>query len=317
LADSKIHVDELGAGVATRASGMIPFAYTFTFIPVGEGSAMADTHEIYPNAPLALVAVEVRFPEAPGERALPMPLQRSFRDLLGEGWVIESHKIQQIEFAIGPGAPGAQAVQQTVVPRFTVRDRTLSVALTDSSLTVETTKYQHYLDFRAVLERVFAAAAELLQPDGVARVGMRYIDEIRVAGIDEDRPAGWREWLDASLLPPKLDEMVGEEYEPAAWDGAVRYRTGPDRSLVLRYGARQGYAVQPRGSLNRPSAPPPGPLFVLDFDSFWEPPGIPEFDPAGLIETCDALRAPVRALFDLVITDKLRREVFMKEPTDD
>ena len=100
-------------------------------------------------------------------------------------------------------------------------------------------------------------------------------------------------------------------------DGAVRYVTGADRSLVLRYGARQGYAVQPRGSLNRPSAPPPGPLFVLDFDSFWEPPDIPEFDAASLIETCDALRTPVRTLFDLVVTDRLRRDVFMKEPADD
>ncbi|MGO8683676.1 MAG: TIGR04255 family protein [Thermoleophilia bacterium] len=277
---------------------------------------MADTHEIYPNAPLALVAVEVRFPEAPNERPLPMPLQRSFRDLLGDEWVIESHKIQQFEVALGPGAPGAQAVQETVVPRFTMRDRTLAVALTDSGVTVETTNYRHYPDFRTVLERVFSAAAELLQPDGVARVGMRYIDEIRVASIGRDRPADWRKWLDASLLPPKLDEMVHADNDPAAWEGVARYSTGPERSLVLRYGTRQGYVVQPRGTLNRPSTPPPGPLFVLDFDSFWEPLDIPEFNPANLAATCDDLRVPVRTLFDLVITDKLRREVFMEEPTD-
>jgi uncharacterized protein (TIGR04255 family) len=278
---------------------------------------MPDTHEIYANAPLALVAVEIRFPEASSERPLPITLQRSFRDLLGEGWVIESHKVQQLDVAFGPGAPGSQTVRETVVPRFTVRDRTLSVAITDASLTIETTKYRHYLDFRAVLARVFDAAAELLQPDGVSRVGMRYIDEIRAPGIDVNRPSAWREWLDPSLLPPKLDAMVSEEYEPAAWDGVVRYGTGTNRSLVLRYGARQGYGVEPRGVLNRPSAPSPGPLFVLDFDSFWEPSDIPEFDPAVLIETCDALRAPVRTLFDLAVTDKLRRDVFMKEPADD
>lgn len=278
---------------------------------------MADTHEVYPNAPLALVAVEVRFPEAPSDRAMPMPLQRSFRDLLGDDWVIESHRVKQVEVALGLGAPGGQTVQQTVVPRFTLRDRTLAVALTDSSLTVETTNYRHYLDFRAVLERVFSAAAELLQPDGVARVGVRYIDEIRVAGIEEDRSFEWREWLDPSLLPPKLDEMVHQEYQPAAWDGAVRYATGPERSLVLRYGARQGYAVQPRGNLNRPSAPAPGPFFLLDFDSFWEPRDIPEFNTVRLLETCDDLRTPVRALFDLVVTQKLLRDVFAKERTDD
>lgn len=277
---------------------------------------MTDSHEVYPNAPLALVAVEVRFPEASAERPLPMPTQRSFRDLLGEGWVIESHKVQQIDMTFGPGAPGAQTVQQTVVPRFTVRDRTLSVAITGASLTVETTSYRHYLDFRTVLARVFGAAAELLSPDGIARVGMRYIDEIRVPDLETERPSAWRDWLDPSLLPPQIDAMVIEGYEPAAWDGAVRYVTGPQRSLVLGYGARQGYAVQPRGSLSRPSPPPPGPFFVLDFDSFWEPLDIPEFDPDALTETCDALRAPVRTLFDLVITEKLRRDVFMKESAD-
>jgi len=277
---------------------------------------MTDSHEVYPNAPLALVAVEVRFPEASAERPLPMPIQRSFRDLLGEDWVIESHKVQQIDVAFGPGAAGAQTVHQSVVPRFTMRDRTLSVAITGASLTVETTRYRQYLDFRSVVARVFDAAAELLNPDGIARVGMRYIDEIRVPGIEAERPSAWRDWIDPSLLPPQLDAMVSEDYEPAAWDGAVRYVTGPERSLVLRYGAGQGYAVQPRASLSRPSPPPPGPFFVLDFDSFWEPLDIPEFDPEALTETCDALRAPVRALFDLVITDKLRRDVFMKEPTD-
>ena len=277
---------------------------------------MTDTHEVYPNAPLALVAVEVRFPEAAADRPLPLPLQRSFRGLLGEDWVIESHKMQQFGVALGPGATGQQTFQEVVVPRFTVRDRTLSVAVTATSLTVETTAYRHYLDFRGVLRSVFDAAAELLAPDGLARVGMRYIDEIRVPDVESERPSAWSRWIDPSLLPPQLGAMVAEQYEPAAWDGAVRYTTGPQRSLVLRYGARQGYAVDPRGSLSRPSPPPPGPFFVLDFDSFWEPLDIPEFDPDALAETCDQLRRPVRTLFDLVITDRLRSDVFMGEPGD-
>lgn len=276
---------------------------------------MTDTHEVYPNAPLALVAVEVRFPEAAADRPLSLTLQRSFRDLLGDDWVIEAHKMQQLGVALGPGGAGQQTFQEIVVPRFTVRDRTLSVAITGTSLTLETTAYRHYLDFREVLSTVLGAAAELLAPDGVARVGMRYIDEIRVPAVSQERPSGWRAWIDPSLLPPRLESMTGEHYEPAAWDGAVRYVIGSQRSLVLRYGARHGYAVQPRGSLSRPSPPPPGPFFVLDFDSFWEPIDIPEFDPHTLSETCDALRAPVRTLFDLLTTDRLRDEVFRKETT--
>lgn len=291
---------------------MIRSAYSFAFTPVGEGSTMTDMHEVYPNAPLALVAVEVRFPEAAADRPLPLPLQRSFRDSLGDDWVIESQKLHGV--ALGPGALGQQAFQEVVVPRFTVRDRTLSVAITSTSVTVETTAYRHYLEFRAVLRRVFDAASELLSPDGIARMGMRYIDEIRVPEVDEQHLASWSEWLDATLLPPQLEAMIGHEYLPAAWDGAARYVTGPQRSLVLRYGARQGYAVDLRGSLSRPAPPAPGPFFVLDFDSFWEPLDIPEFDPSSLADTCDELRAPVRKLFDLLITDRLRNEVFMKEP---
>ncbi|NLG66008.1 MAG: TIGR04255 family protein [Actinobacteria bacterium] len=277
---------------------------------------MADTHEVYPSAPLALVAVEVRFPEAAAERPLPMPLQRSFRDLLGKDWVIESQRMPHLDVAFGLGGAGSQSVQQVVVPRFTLRDRTLAVAVTDASLTVETTNYCHYGEFRGVLRRVFDAAEQLLAPDGIARVGMRYIDEIRVPDVSEEHPETWRYWLDATLLPPRLDAMVADQYLPAAWDGAVRYATGPQRSLVLRYGARQGYAVQPRGNLSRPSPPAPGPFFVLDFDSFWEPLDIPAFESQELTRTCDELRTPVRTLFDLLITDKLCTEVFMKGRDD-
>lgn len=275
---------------------------------------MADVHEIYPSAPLALVAVEVRFPQAPAETPLPASVQRSFRDILGDDWVMEQQKVQQAEVSFAPGAPAVQTVRETVVPRFTVRDRTWAVALAEASLTVETTAYRHYPAFRAVLERAFQAAGQLLQPDGISRVGMRYIDEVRVPGMDADDLAAWRDWLPASLFPPAIDDGPAGRLDPAAWQGTVRYATGPERSLVLRYLTHQGYAVEPRGTLSRPALPPPGPLFVLDFDSFWEPSDIPVFDPVDLLRECDALRAPVRAAFDSVVSDRLRDEVFRRGP---
>lgn len=276
---------------------------------------MADTHEVYPSAPLALVAVEVRFPEAAAVQPLPITVQRSFRDLLGEGWVIESIKAQKVEFDLLPQG-GSQTVQHLTIPRFTVRDRTLAVAVTEESLTVETTRYRHYPDFRAVVERALTAAAQVLLPDGVARVGLRYIDEIRSPGVRADHPSDWQPWIDPSLLAPQITAMEGEGFNPAAWEGAVQYETGPGQKLVLRYGPRTGYAVNPAGPLKRHSPPPAGALFLLDFDCFWEPTDIPEFDPAVLLATCDQLRTPIRALFDLLISDKLRKEVFMKEPAN-
>lgn len=55
-------------------------------------------------------------------------------------------------------------------------------------------------------------------------------------------------------------------------------------------------------------------MFVLDFDSFWQPSDIPAFESAGLLQACDELRAPVRSLFDAMITDQLLA-VYRREPT--
>ena len=273
---------------------------------------MADTHEVYPNPPLALVAVEVRFPNSAGTRPLPMNLQRSFRDLLGEGWVIESQKIQLLTLAVSAAGPVPQAMPMLTIPRFTLRDRTLAVAITEESLTIEATRYRHYPEFRKTVVSAVAAAAEVLLPDGIARVGMRYIDEIRAPSIAEEAPSDWQNWVDASLLAPQLGRMNDAGFVSTGWEGAAQYRTGPDQKLVLRYGPRAGYVVNPVGPLKRPAPPGPGPLFALDFDCFWEPPDIPEFDPEIIMDTCDQLRRPIRALFDMLVTDKLLAE-FTKE----
>jgi uncharacterized protein (TIGR04255 family) len=275
---------------------------------------VADPHEVYLNAPLALVAVEVRFPNGTGIRPLPANLQRSFRNLLGDGWVTEPVRTQQLSIALGPGGAMPHATPPVTIPRFTVRDRTLAVALTEESLTIEATRYRHYPDFRKIVGRAVSAAGKVLSPEGIVRVGMRYIDEIRVPDISEDDPSGWRDWVDLSLMAPQLDKMADAGFVPTSWEGAAQYRTGPDQKLVLRYGPRTGYVVNPAGPLKRPLLPDPGPLFVWDFDCFWEPPDIPEFDPEHIMATCDQLRTPIRALFDVLVTDKLLAE-FRKERT--
>lgn len=280
---------------------------------------MADTHVVYPNAPLALVVVEVRFPSSSVGRPMPVPAQKAFRDVLGSDWVIESMKIQNVQIQIGIPGSGQQHVQQEamprfeVVPRFTVRDRTLAVVATDTSLTVETTNYQHYPQFRKVLGLAFAAVERVLHPDGVARIGMRYIDEIRIPSADD--ASSWRDWLDSSLLPPKMGIMGDAGYEAAAWEGLSQYAVDSGKKLVLRHGLRGGPVVPSNGPLRRVRQPSPGPVFSLDFDCYWEPVDIPKFEPEQLLADCDELRQPARALFHSLVTDRLR-ELFMKEPPD-
>ncbi|MCA1703936.1 MAG: TIGR04255 family protein, partial [Actinobacteria bacterium] len=150
------------------------------------------------------------------------------------------------------------------------------------------------------------AVERILEPDGIARLGIRYIDEIRVPQSEISNP--WDGWIDNSLLAPTAEGLVAR-----AWASAVQYETGDDRRLVLRYGPADGPVVDPSGPLKRPNVPPSGPVFILDFDSFWQPTDIPAFSAADLAASCDDLRAPVRTLFDQLISQRLIDEVFKRE----
>jgi len=87
-------------------------------------------------------------------------------------------------------------------------------------------------------------------------------------------------------------------------------RPRADSGPALR--PRDGYAVDPGGELKR-SAPVPGAFFLLDIDSYWTPSeGIPEFDVGQLLTTSEDLHAPVRRLFESLITDELREEVLRR-----
>lgn len=272
----------------------------------GITSEVRATSEVFPNAPLALVAVEVRFPSGPDSGPLRAPVFRALKDLLGPGWIIETGKHQVVEVAFESSRMPTPNVLSEDVSRLTVRDRTTVVTLRPESLTVEATNYLGWPAFRPLLQTVFSAVEKILAPDGLTRLGLRYIDEIRIA-----ESVDWSSWVDPALLPPSNEDLV-----PSSWTGAAQYEFGPERRLVLRYGPADGPVVTPAGPLKRPRPAPSWPVFVLDFDSFWQPSDIPAFESAALLQACDDLRAPVRSLFDAMITDKLLA-VYRREPTDE
>jgi uncharacterized protein (TIGR04255 family) len=264
------------------------------------------TSEVWPNAPLALVAIEAKFPSA-SAALVRVPAQRAVRDLLGGDWVLENAKEQSLEVGFGPAGVQTPNVRVENLTRITVRDRTQVVTLRPESLSIEATRYDGYQAFRDLLEQVFSAVERVLEPDGLTRLGLRYIDEIRVpdlVAVDE-----WADWVDPTLLAP-----VAEGLSRLGWSNAAQYETGTERRLVLRYGPAGGAVVEPGGPLKRPFAPKPGPVFVMDFDSFWQPSDIPAFLTENLLTACDELRQPARAMFDQLITQRLIDDVFKKEP---
>ena len=136
--------------------------------------------EVFPNAPLALAAVEVRFPPV-SDRSLGIAVHRQIREHLGTDWIIQNDTSQIFEAGLGPGGPQSSLRSETIV-RISSRSKTKIITVRPDNFTIEVADYLHYADFRGLLSTVAAAVERVLQPDGVSRIGLRYIDEISVPG---------------------------------------------------------------------------------------------------------------------------------------
>jgi uncharacterized protein (TIGR04255 family) len=262
-------------------------------------------HPVYENPPVALVVAEIKFPGEIGG-TVPPAMRRALSDVLGEDWVIE----QLPTVSVNVGSPQAYATgfSPNAILRFATRDRTSAVALTGGSATVETTRYRDWPQFRSILEKTVQAVEKLLRPAGTVRVGVRYVNEVRVGARDGE---DWVGWLPPALLPPATQTLADAGWVPLNWAGAAQYRIGTEHRLVLHYGPQTAdFIVNPDGPLRRHGPRPHGPFFLLDFDAYWEPSAVPAWDGAGVLETCDQLHEPIQVLFDELVTDRLVAEVF-------
>lgn len=262
---------------------------------------------VFPNAPLALVALEVRYPELVDPINVP-GLRRAVRDLLP---IPGNTSHDTITF----GGP-APVVERQVFPRLMSRDRSSALVVTNEALVLETTTYDGYEEYRKLIERVVTAVADVAQPDGVQRVGMRFIDEIRVPGVDEP-PGDWTDWIVEGLLVPLGPELqVGpESFKPRNWQGTAVYDAGSGYAVKMKYGPQVGFAVPPQGPTRRRDAPKGGGLFfLLDSDGAWTPRDeVPEFQAETILKACDTIHEPLSMLFKEVGTERLVNEVFMSE----
>jgi uncharacterized protein (TIGR04255 family) len=258
-----------------------------------------EEREVYSNAPVVLVALEVRHPTA---GSLSSAQRAAIKSMLGKRTpIMRSGRLQEVTATVG----AVSDLRVEEFPRYFSRDSTSAVSIRSEAVVVETTRYVRWERLLGLVIDALQARQKIGDVDGVERVGLRLVNEIRVpveTGHD------WAPWVDGTLLgPAALGPGLG--LVPQQWQGVSAFTPGPERSLVVRYGPREGYAVDPADDLKR-TTPFPGPFFLMDIDSFWTPSeGVPEFDVEALLGICDELHAPVRTLFERLITERLREEV--------
>jgi uncharacterized protein (TIGR04255 family) len=193
--------------------------------------------------------------------------------------------------------------------RLLSRDRTDAVTVTQGRLSVETTHYTRWEEFRdgLIAQALRAVGEELGAITGLDRVGLRYIDEIRVPG--EAGPADrWTRYIDQDVLAP-LRLARGHEFK--AFQAALQLDTAENCELQMRYGTLDGHIVADSGPLRLPTAPTTGQCFFIDIDSYWTRPGdLEEFDLVKALSIANQLHDPIGELFERAITEDLRNDVF-------
>lgn len=258
---------------------------------------MATTREIYPQAPLRFVALEIRYGFAPD---LSGPDGRAkVYDQLADDFPL-AQTSHSIEIGLPPTAPREEL-------QMLNRERTRSVTVGPDLLAVNTSAFLNFEEFLGTVEKAIGALGSA-RVASVQRIGIRYIDEIRVPGVD--RPDQWHGWIADSLLGPI---EFGRDWNVELAETAVRMAIEDEQHLMLRVGPRDQPAVEPSGPLSL--RPLDGHFFLLDLDSFWQADlkELREFDADAILTTCGSLDDVAHQVFERSITDRLRDDVLRRE----
>lgn len=261
--------------------------------------------EVYPCAPLQLVACEVVYAPAPGANI--GAASDALYERLSHAYPLPGPPPSSVTVEVGP-AGAVTHTQQGF--RFLDLEQTRSVAVSPASVVVETSQYNRFEEFLERVTEAVAALGSVVRVAAASRIGLRYIDEVSVTDLPSRSFDGY--FTESILAPGRPVPDVGE---PVEFLTTSRFAVGPDRNTVMRTGVLTTPVVAPEGPLAiaRPTTPP---FFLIDIDSAWQagPATRPlPFDASAIEDVLYSLHTPVRALFEQSITEKLRNDLLRKE----
>ena len=239
------------------------------------------------NAPLVRVIAQVRFPEilAVEQREFVAPFQEAIR---AQFPVLRQEQMQGV--LLGP--LGFAPVKPQTAWRFSDVEGHWRLSLTPEFLALETSRYVSRLDLLSRLRAVLVALERHVEPRVTDRLGIRYVDRISGAAVDE------------------IQHLVREEVRGISGTAAARhaahalsetvFAVGDDRVLA-RWGTLPANAtIDP--AVIEPLAEK---SWILDLDMYSAAP-MP-FSPDRLVDEARRYAERVYAIFRWAVTDAFLR----------
>jgi len=209
---------------------------------------------LFKKTPIRLALAQIRYPLLArfGESSFHAP----FFEAIKSEYPKPSRE-KQTEYNISPH--GIQSTTAATLWRYSSRDKLWAVVLGEEAVTLEVRGYSSIEDFTERFSIVLKAVCQHLGVTERARLGMRYINEVR-------HPDGinLKAWL--RLIKPELVGLMAHEIVDGACNHLFQEMViqRDDGVLAIRHGLLKGSVVDPP-----PSNPPAdGRFYLLDYDYF-------------------------------------------------
>lgn len=217
---------------------------------------MTFDEEIHPriefsNNPLKVVVAQIRFPAMFGLTE-PSALA-GFQAALGHRYPNALSRIPNVTVTIGPSGT-AETVTDAGPVRLASDDGMWHISIANDSMALESNAYESWIGFRERLEELFAAIPGPLRPHHVARIGLRFVDQIQAPGVAT--PSDWQTYIVPSLIGGADSLIFDERLIQGLQQISIRV---DDSAINLRH----GYVKNP------PDADFPS-TYVIDTDLFTE-----------------------------------------------
>jgi len=200
------------------------------------------------RSPLVLVAVQINFEEV--GREVTHSQARQVQRRIGAEWT-QLQSAPLVQATMTPGGAVNQPNRQAY--RLFTADSSWSIQLNPDSVTLETSAYVGWSGFHKKFQDLVIAVTEVFDPSTELRLGLRYVDQVRLP----DRHDGW-----AGLVP---ETLLGISRDPQFADGVL----ASDQRLLLQLDGEIRCLFR-HGLLADDSTGQLGALYLLDYDVYRE-----------------------------------------------